>query len=103
MVGGTDQMGFAHFSRGMKAVRIDAALVDSFAAQRIARLSTCGATIVAIKVDNRVADAAVAVEPERVIRPFLAGGAGQDCFASLWGKFGTCRPDSVRHPSHALR
>src|SRR5207244_3015962 len=82
VAGGTDQMGIARFSSGMKTARIDAAQVDRFAAQRVARLSAGRATIVAIKIDNRLAHAAVAVETEGVIRPFFAGGAGQDRFAA---------------------
>jgi len=73
MAGGTDEMGIAHFWSGMKTARIDSAQVNRFPAQRIARLSAGCPTIVAIKVDNRLADAAIAVETDRVIRPFLAG------------------------------
>ena len=73
MAGGTDQMGIARFSSGMKTARIDAAQVDRFPAQRVARLSAGCPTIVAIKVDNRLANAAVAVEVEGVIPPFFAG------------------------------
>src|SRR5437870_5057150 len=44
VAGGTDQMGIARFSSGMKTARIDAAQVDRFAAQRVARLSAGRAT-----------------------------------------------------------
>src|SRR5207249_2438142 len=80
VAGGTDEMGIAHFWSGMKTARIDSAQVDRFPAQRIARLSAGCPTIVAIKVDNRVANAAVAVEAHGIIRPFFAGRAGYNCF-----------------------
>jgi hypothetical protein len=73
---GADEMRITHLSCGVKAVRIDSTLIESFAAEWIAQLSPLGTTIVAIKVDNRLADAVVVVEAHGVVRPFFAGSAG---------------------------
>ena len=80
MVGGTDEIRITHLSRGVKAVRIDSALIDGFPAEWIVWLSAHGATIFAIEVDDCLADAAVVVEAHGVVRPFFAGSTGQDRF-----------------------